>query len=198
MAVNDDKKNKFYMAINHYAEEQRKKIEAEIDAYKQKELADAESEVLLESYRMIQREMAQMRNGIAREMAQREMDARRGLLIKREEMSRKVFERAAQQLTEFSQSDKYGEFLEASARRLKKAVRGKGTVLFLGEKDKKYEDLVRKAFGEDCPVQTDAAIRLGGLRAVNAASGVMADDSLDTRLESQHEWFEEHSGMAVI
>ena len=84
MAVNDDKRNKFYLAINHYAEEQRKKIETEIDAYKQKELEDAESEVLLESYRLIQREMAQMRNGIAREMAQREMEARRGLLIKRD------------------------------------------------------------------------------------------------------------------
>ena len=77
-------------------------------------------------------------------------------------------------------------------------MHGPGTVLLLGEKDKKYEDLVRKAFGEECPVQTDATIRLGGIRAVNSGSGVLADDSLDTRLESQREWFEEHSGMAVI
>jgi V/A-type H+-transporting ATPase subunit E len=198
MAVNDDKRNKFYLAINHYAEEQRKKIETEIDAYKQKELEDAESEVLLESYRLIQREMAQMRNGIAREMAQREMEARRGLLIKRDEISKKVFERAAEKLAEFSQSAGYPAFLEKSARSLKEAVHGPGTVLLLGEKDKKYEDLVRKAFGEECPVQTDATIRLGGIRAVNSGSGVLADDSLDTRLESQREWFEEHSGMAVI
>ena len=198
MAVNDDKKNKFYLAINHYAEEQRKKIEAEIDAYKQKEFEYAESEILLESYRMIQREMAQMRNGIARELARREMETRRGLLIKRDEISRKVFKCASEKLSEFSQSSGYPEFLEKSAQNLKKAVHGPGTVLLLGEKDQKYADLVQKAFGEECPVQTDKTIRIGGLRAVNSDSGILADDSLDTRLKNQREWFEEHSGMAVI
>ena len=198
MAVNDDKQNKFYLAINHYAEEQRKKIEAEIESYKKKELEDAESEVLLESYRLIQREMVQMRNGIARELAQREMEARRALLVKRDTIARKVFERAAQKLLEFSQSSGYPEFLEKSAHSLKEAVQEQGTVLLMSEQDKKYEDLVRKAFGGACDVRTDETIRLGGIRAVNAASGVLADDSLDTRLESQREWFEEYCGMAVV
>ena len=38
---------------------------------------------------------------------------------------------------------------------------------------------------------------LGGMRGVNAAAGMLADDTLDTRLESQREWFVSHSGLTV-
>jgi V/A-type H+/Na+-transporting ATPase subunit E len=84
MANIEEKKDQFYMAINHYAEEQRKKIKEEIAAFKQKELYDAEMEVLTECYRMIQKEMAQMRTGISREMAIREMNLKRQLLEQRQ------------------------------------------------------------------------------------------------------------------
>ena len=80
MADLQEKKDKFSSAINHYAEEQREKIENEIEDYKRKELEEAEIEVLTECYQLIQKETQGMRNGIAREMAQREMDARRDLL----------------------------------------------------------------------------------------------------------------------
>ena len=64
----EEKVNKFYTAINHYAMEQRKKIEHEIAEFKSKELEEAENEVLAEAYHLIQKEMAQMRGGISREM----------------------------------------------------------------------------------------------------------------------------------
>ena len=50
MAINynDEKIGKFYQAILHYGEEQRKKIEEEVAAFKQKELDEAEIGVLTE------------------------------------------------------------------------------------------------------------------------------------------------------
>ena len=50
--------DKFYQAILHYGEEQRKKIEEEVAAFKQKELDEAEIGVLTEAYHLIQKEMA--------------------------------------------------------------------------------------------------------------------------------------------
>lgn len=82
--ANDEKMNKFYQAINHYAEEQRKKIEQEVMDFKRKELDEAEVEALTEAYRLIQKEMAEMRNSISHEIAQKEMDERRKLLEKRQ------------------------------------------------------------------------------------------------------------------
>ena len=78
--ANEEKLAKFHQAINHYAMEQREKIEQEVAAFKKKELEEASNEVLAEAYHLIQKEMAQMRGRISREMARREMDGRRALL----------------------------------------------------------------------------------------------------------------------
>ena len=91
MATNEEKLSKFNEAIHHYAEEQRRKIEDEVKKFKEKELNEAENEVLLEAYQLIQKEMAQMRNTITKEMAHREMDARRELLEKRRKIMEDTF-----------------------------------------------------------------------------------------------------------
>ena len=75
MASNDEKLSKFSSAINHYAQEQREKIEQEIAEYKQAQLEEAERQVLHEAYQLIQGEMTAMRDEIVRDIAHREMDA---------------------------------------------------------------------------------------------------------------------------
>ncbi len=198
MAVNDEKMNKFYLAINHYAEEQRKKIEQEVLEFKRRELDEAEVEALTEAYRLIQKEMAEMRNSIFHEMAHREMDCRRELLAKRQKISDDVFARCREKLTEFSTKDEYAMLLEKSARELRETFDKPGTVIRIKDGDLKYEELIKKAFGGDCTLEVDASIRIGGIRAYNSEIGIMADETLDSLLEDQHEWFEENSGMAVV
>ena len=114
MAINynDEKIGKFYQAILHYGEEQRKKIEEEVAAFKQKELDEAEIGVLTEAYHLIQKEMAQMRSGIARELAQREMDGRRALLEQRRKIMEQVFSRAAEELRAYTQKPEYAALLQ--------------------------------------------------------------------------------------
>ncbi|MDF2631663.1 MAG: hypothetical protein K0Q85_259 [Caproiciproducens sp.] len=198
MATNDEKLNKFYLAINHYAEEQRKKIEQEVAEFKQKELDEAEVYVLAEAYRLIQKEMAEMRNGISREMAQREMNDRRELLAKRKKITEEVFERAAKSLNEFTQKSDYADLLKKFAGELSKTFYKPGTVLCIRKDDQKYQDLLQQAFGSDCTFKIDAGIRIGGIRAYNSEMGIVADETLDSMLEDQLEWFEENSGMAVV
>jgi V/A-type H+-transporting ATPase subunit E len=198
MATNDEKMNKFYLAINHYAEEQRKKIEQEVAEFKQKELDEAEVYVLAEAYRLIQKEMAEMRNGISREMAQREMNARRELLAKRKKITEEVFERAEKSLYEFTAKSEYSDLLKKFAGELSKAFDKPGTVLCIKKDDQKYQELIQQAFSGDCTFKIDADIHIGGIRAYNSEMGIVADDTLDSMLEDQREWFEENSGMAVV
>jgi len=198
MATNDEKLNKFYLAINHYAEEQRKKIEQEVAEFKQKELDETEVSVLAEAYRLIQKEMAEMRNGISREMAQREMNDRRKLLEQRKKITEEVFERAAKSLNEFTQKSDYSHLLQKFAGELSKTFHKPGTVLFLKKDDQKYQELIQQAFGSDCTFKIDADIHIGGIRAYNSEMGIVADETLDSMLEDQLEWFEENSGMAVV
>ena len=198
MASNAEKMNKFYLAINHYATDQRKKIEQEVADFKRKELDDAEVDALTEAYRLIQKEMAEMRNGIAREMAQREMASRRELLAKRQSITDDIFERAAKQLIEFTQKSEYAALLQKFAAQLPKKFQNPGTVICIKKDDEKFEDQLKNAFKGDCTFKIDAEIHLGGIRAYNSEMGIMADETLDSLLEDQRTWFEENSGMAVV
>ncbi len=98
MADFEEKKDKFSLAINHYAEEQRKKIEQEISEYKKKELEETELQVLTECYQLIQKELAQMRVRISHENALREMESRRKLLQRRTEITSEVFAKVKENL----------------------------------------------------------------------------------------------------
>jgi Archaeal/vacuolar-type H+-ATPase subunit E len=198
MANNEEKMNKFNLAINHYAEEQRRKIEQEIADFKQKELEEAEVDALTEAYRLIQKEMAEMRNGIAREMARREMDGRRELLEQRQKITEQVFERAKQQLTEFTQKAEYAALLQKFASQLPDQFRRSGTVIEIRKEDEQFEDQIKNAFGGDCTFRVEPGILIGGIRAYNSEIGLMADETLDSMLEDQRERFEEDSGMAVV
>lgn len=198
MAVNDDKMNKFYLAINHYAEEQRKKIEREVTEFKQKELDEAEVEVLTQAYRLIQKEMAEMRNGISREMAQREMEGRKELLAQRRKITTEVFGRAKNALTEFTQKSDYVSLLKKFAAELSGTFTEPGTVLCIKKEDETYQELIKEAFGKDCTFKISPDIHIGGIRAYNSRMGIAADITLDSMLEDQREWFAENSGMAVV
>lgn len=197
MATNEEKLSKFNEAIHHYAEEQRRKIEDEVKKFKEKELNEAENEVLLEAYQLIQKEMAQMRNNITKEMAHREMDARRELLEKRRKIMEEIFTQAAERLKEFAQSQEYQDWMKRHCQKLAETFSQPGTVLFVRPEDRKLESLLKSAFGTACEVQEDEEIYLGGVRAQNLAMGLVADDTLDALLENQQEWFEENSGLQV-
>lgn len=198
MAANDDKIYKFHQAINHYAEEQRQKIQDEIAAFKQKELSEAEIEVLNEAYHLIQQEMMQMRNTISREMAQREMEGRRQLLNQRQKITEEVFERAAKSLRDFTSTDKYKTWLCDRVRELSPLFDGMETTLQIREEDMPLRKKLEQAFGGPCQIEADQSVLLGGLRARSSTRGILVDSTLDSLLEDQREWFEENSGLAVV
>lgn len=198
MADLEEKEDKFSAAINHYAEEQRQKIENEIAEYKDKELKETENQVLAECNQMVEKELAQMRSRISQENAQREMDARRKLLKRRSEITAEVFSHVTEKLSNFVKSSDYPAFLEKSAKKFAEVLGQPGVTICLKSDDAKYEDAIRKAFGFDCEFQPDGTIEIGGIKAFQPEMGVLVDETLDSLLEDQYAYFESHSGLTVV
>lgn len=194
----NEKVSKFHDAINHYATEQRNQIEREVAEYKARELENAEKEVLNEAYRLIQAEMASMRNKIAREMALREQDARRALLTRRQEITTEIFAKATGKLNEFVASDKYEAFLTKAVKEAAPLFTTPDTVFAMKPGDEAHQAAVKAAFGGNCTFAEDKTIHLGGLRIISKSLGLTADQTLDALLEDQRDWFETHSGLAVV
>ena len=192
MASNVDKLSKFNSAINHYAESQREKILKDIADYQARELEETANNAKIEADRLLVKELAEMRDRIMREMSHREMDSRRELLTKRQEISEKVFERAEKALIE------YASLMERYAANIAKVLTEPGTVVYVKSGDEKYKAQIEKAFGDTVTIAVDDKSKIGGLRAENVAMRLAADETLDSILASKRGWFEENSGMAVV
>ena len=197
MANSDEQVTKFMQAITAYAEEQSRAIHQEVEDFKAERLREAEREVLRDSYLLIQKEQDDMRRKLSREMSLRDMDARRELLSTRRDMAKTIFARAEEKLAAFTKTPAYRDWLLKSLAAIAEKLPADGTVYELRREDEDLCGELRAA----CPAETDFRfvpdIRLGGLRGVNAAAGIVADDTLDTRLAQQHDWFTEHSGLTI-
>ncbi|NLJ31344.1 MAG: hypothetical protein GX424_07085, partial [Clostridiales bacterium] len=143
-------------------------------------------------------EMAEMRNSISREMAQRELASRRELLEQRQKITDKVFERAAAEIASFTKTPAYADMLVRFTAQLPEKLKKDGTVIYVKKEDAKYQKQIKAAFGGNCTFQNDSEIKIGGIRACNSEMGIMADETLDSLLEDQRTWFEENSEMSVV
>lgn len=198
MPEKEERVSNFLQAMNKYAQEQRAKIKTEIEEIKQKELEKAEVEILNDTYKLIQDEMLQMRRNIASEVSKKEMQGRTALFEKRAAITEKVFLAATERLLEFTKSPEYLDALEKYAKNIANVLKEPGTVLYVKKEDLAYESQIKKAFGaKDCTVQAADDIKIGGIRGYNLSMGLIADESLDSKLEEERKWFTENSGLRL-
>lgn len=198
MASNMEKLSGFYSAINHYADAQREQILKDIEAYKIKSLREAESTAKIEADRLIKKEVAAASSSIVRDMSHKEIDARRVLLEKRQKIANEVFEKAAQELVEYTKKMDYANVLRKNASAMIKVLTEPGTVIYIKDGDVKAKEVAAAVFGDKATVQVDKRIKIGGFRGENATMRLVVDATLDAMLEEQRSWFEENSGMAVV
>lgn len=194
--VQDDRVSKFVAAITREAEEQRQRIEQETQDFIAAEMEKAEMDALGDSYKMIQRAVSNIRSDVGSQLSARMLENRRVLLARREEITDAVLQKAAEKVSRFTASEGYDAFLAASAKKAASVLRGGRPTVYLRPADLSHQAAVVGALG-DCSVEADDSIRLGGLRMVDGDGKVAVDDTLDTRLAGQREWFQRNSGLVL-
>lgn len=191
------KTSNFLKAINKYAEEQRTKIRNEAENFKKEEIEKAESEILNDIYILIQKEMAEMKAEIAKEMSKKELDSRKNLFEKRNSITKKVFEKSKSKLLEFTKTDEYPKLLAKYAKAISSVLVEPGTIIYVRKEDLCFSDTIKEAFGRDCNIEIKENIKIGGIYSYNPNMGLIADETLDSKLEEQHIWFAENSGLKL-
>ena len=191
------KTNNFLKAIEKYAEEQRSRMRSEAEVFKAKEMNLAEEEGLKEAYTLIQRRMSEINGKISSEISQAESRSRNRIFLRRREIEEDVFARAKKKLVEYTNTDKYADSLEKSVRSISKRLDADDVVIYIRQKDMKYKDRLTCAFGRKCRVEPSDDIRIGGVSALSRSMGLLADETLDTKLDEQREWFCKSSGLKV-
>ena len=205
----------FLKAIEKYAEEQRNKIRFESGSFKKQELEKAETEGIREAYTLIQREMAAIRTEISSQLSRDEMASRKKIFEKRNKMTENVFEKVTQRLVEFTKTADYEKLMLESVKKIAQALKADDVIFFIKEsdlkfadkikvaytaerlKDKKLADKIKSAFSPSCEVKSSKEIKIGGITGRSASLGLIADETLDTKLDGQREWFYQNSGLRV-
>lgn len=195
---NNDKISKFLTAIEKYADIQKEKINNEVEEFKKAEIKKASDEGLKDAYALIQREMAASRTNIFSEMAKRENSGKKEIFKKRSRIMAEVFEKAKAKLQEYTSTEQYKSLLLEDAKEISDFFGNKTVVLYLNTKDMAFSDRLTSLFTGKCSAETANDIVIGGIRALCEETQTVIDKSLDTKLESQKQWFISNSGLKVL
>lgn len=117
------------------------------------------------------------------------------LLAQRSKIADEVFAAVRAKLMDFTKSREYETYLLDKVK--KAAALGYGEAcLYVGKKDSDRLAALCETFGK-CEGKIDEDIVLGGLRVEYRAQGIVLDESFDTSLEEQKEWFYANAGLYV-
>lgn len=188
------KLSRFEDEITETVAQRCKEIDDEIQTYHMQELGKQENDALTETYGIIQTEVQELSEQNTKALSRDGMELKKRMYLKRDEYSKLIFAEARIKLAEFAASPDYEAFLRAKAKKLAE-YNLEGAELHVKQCDLNYADALSKICA--APVVADEKILIGGLVLVNKLKNFVADETLDTALEDQKEWFADNSGFIV-
>ena len=198
MLNQEERAAKFFDAITKDAEERHEEMTRKTRETVESGLEKAKTKAHSQAQAKIERERMLKEQEFNRTVANERTQQRARLTDKRGAITDEVFGDAREKLTAFTESDGYADFLKKSAAGFAGVFPQGDVTVYVRSGDMRFADDIKKAFGRDCKVESSDEITIGGCRAGVAGGSTVADDTLDTRLEAQREWFLENSGMSVI
>ncbi|MBQ3416621.1 MAG: V-type ATP synthase subunit E [Ruminococcus sp.] len=188
----------FLQAIKKYAKTQKTAMQDEVRQLKTERLKEAEEKAKLDSQRLIKETLNEKRSRQTAQLAKKTQEGQRELFVARSAMVKDIFDAAEKKLMEYTISDAYAEKLFANAKEIADLFDGNDCVLYVNERDIKYSDKLTDLFQGNVKIESDATIKIGGIKAFCESMGMIADETLDSKLEEQREWFVENSNLRVL
>ena len=193
-----NKTDNFLKAIRRYAKQQKNVMKGEVKQLKTERLKEAEEKAKRDSQRLIKDKLQETRTRQTAILAKKTQDGQRKLFIARSAMVEEVFKKAADKLVEYAKSDAYTSKLTDSAKAIADVFDGRDCVLYVNERDLGAAEGIKALFGGSTEVRADKTIKIGGIRGYCADMGIIADETLDSKLEAQREWFVENAALSVL
>ena len=183
--------------ISKQAEAECKVILSEADELKATSLKELHKDVEKDAKMQLDLELAEIQSNASIAISRSNVDRTKKLIAKRDEYTASVFQLAKSKLDEFVMSHEYESFMNDKASKLGQINTTDQGVFYLREADSKLAEGVKKAYGKDCRIEISKKIIIGGFIYENTTKKTIADETLDTALENQKEWFANHSGLII-
>ncbi|MCQ2514248.1 MAG: hypothetical protein MJ089_04065 [Ruminococcus sp.] len=192
------KTDNFLQAIKKYADEQRNAMRKEVEQLKEEKIREAKEKGRQDSEKYISRMLKAKQGEETGKIAKLMQDGQRKLYIERSEMTENVFKKAEERLIKYTESKEYNEKLIKSAKSIAQYFGAEDCILYIKESDMKNADKISALFNGKAEISVDKTIRIGGIKGYCPKLRIVADETLDSQLAEQRQWFIENSGLSVL
>ena len=193
-----NKTDNFLNAIKKYAKEQKNAMKGEVKQLKTERLKEAEEKAKYDSSRLVKEKLYEKRAKETAALASKTQEGQRRLFIERANMTEEIFGLVTDKLNAYTQTDNYSAKLIESSKEIAKLFENEYCVIFVRESDMSKADEIKAQFPGGADVKADKTIKLGGVRGYCESKGIIADETLDSKLEAQREWFCENAALSVL
>lgn len=187
------KLKKFESAVFAEVDAKTELIKQEAEELRNSELEKNKDVQLEKSYKEIQKKSQELKKKFKREVAKYGLDAKRKILVKRTEITKKVFDDVAKKLLSFYNSDEYNTYIINKLKKFSNENSISDVTIYVGKKDYENPQNIKEAYSLPCTVVEDKSINLGGFIVKHADKNIYFDETLDTILAEQKEYFIQNS-----
>ena len=167
----------FRNAVNRSADREIEELTAKIREQRSAAERIREENESREAMAALKSERSEMEAKFRKELSRCDYEVNKGVLAHRKELVGEFFGKIEADLREFSESEKYNDFLKKRIDKAEKAL-GNEIVILAAKKD------VERVCGlTKHEVRSDSTIVLGGICALDEKRGLFCDFSLDRALE---------------
>lgn len=180
------------------ADKQKNLYLDKIQKKKSEAIDNAEKEFLSEIYNYITSEMNHIKNETNQKISRKTMENRREILKKRDEIYDETLEIVINKLKDFISGEEYKKIMiNAISKDIDKFGKD-GTVIYLSEKDEALKGSIVKSLLLKTPkIEIDKNIKLGGFRIVNDEKHIIVDETLDSKIDEQKDYFAQISQLTL-
>ncbi|MCI8538847.1 MAG: hypothetical protein HFF18_09350 [Oscillospiraceae bacterium] len=198
MPLFDKKLIRFTQMMMSEADAETRAAESEIREARETARAEAEDQVLQESYQYIKTEVARLRTESGRRISRQMQENRKKLYLRREEMAGEVFEVVRGKLRAYVETPAYEARLRALlAGAMERVGQVTRLTVFLRKQDMKYGPKLAAAAGKVQLALEEGDFLLGGLTIESEEKKLRVDATFDTALEELSGHFAEQFGLSL-
>ena len=193
-----NKTDNFLKAIKKYAGAQKKAMEGEVKQLKSERLKEAEEKAKRDSEALKKQKLNEVHNSQTAKLATKTQEGQKQLYIARAQMTEEVFKLASDKLKAYAQTAEYRAKLNDSGKAVAELFGGKDCIIYVNERDIAEAEQFKSLFSAGSEVKADKTIQIGGVKAYCESMGIIADETLDSKLDLQREWFVENAELSVL
>jgi len=193
----EPKEEQLYLLMKEELESLTQKEEATIlenmKETKEKAIANIQLEVEKEIASIYQKKVVEINNQVSGMLYQNNESRKKELIITRETYTKEIFEEAKQQLRLFAATKEYQTWMEEKFKETIQNYQFEKAIVYVSRKDK----AVLSEFSFDLEIEVVDNISIGGFIIEDTNLGIRIDESLESILYNQKDWFYETSKLMI-